>query len=44
MPVVYRQLFSVPSHPFVNSQPFGASYNRIFSRDFQFGNLALLSC
>ena len=27
-------------HIFVNSPYLGASYNRVFSRDFQFGNLA----
>ena len=33
-------------HPafFVNSQTFGASYNRVFSQKFLFGNLAWLIC
>ena len=33
-------LFSNSSHPFDNSQFFGASYNRVFSRNCQFENLA----
>ena len=33
-------LFSNSSHPFDNSQFSGASYNRVFSRNFQFENLA----
>ena len=33
-------LFSDSSHPFDNSQFFGVPYNRVFSRNFQFENLA----
>ena len=35
-----RIIVSNSSHPFDNSQFSGASYNRVFSRNFQFENLA----